>query len=133
MSEFRLLTPEEIDQVPGVITPRPSSFIMVGSVDDDGKVVAAVGAFLVLHADPIWIRPDKRGGGLMRRLWEAGRAELLGRGVENVEMLVGMTDTNPGPPFDAQVERVCLAIGGHEIKARFFAVPVGENDGKRTA
>jgi hypothetical protein len=123
MSEFRLLTPEEIDQVPGVLSPRPSSFIMVGSVDEAGKVVAAVGAFLALHADPVWVRPDKRGTGLMRQVLAAGMAELSRRGVTHVE--VGVTDTNPGPPFESMVEHACLAAGGYEIKARFFAVPIG--------
>jgi hypothetical protein len=125
MSEFRLLTPEEIDQVPGVISPRPSSFIMVGAVDEDGKVYAACGAFLVLHADPLWIRPDWRGRGrLLYRLMQAFMGELRSRGVRGVE--VGMTDTNPGQPTESLIERVCRMVGGHELKARFFAVPIGE-------
>ncbi len=133
MSEhiFRLLTPEEISQVPGVINPRPGSFIMIGAVDEMG-VYAACGAFLVLHADPIWIREDKRRNGkLLYRLWEAFKSELFRRGVEKVE--VGMTDTNPGQPTESLIERVCLGNGGKELRARFFAVPLGEKYGERTA
>ena len=122
--QFRLLTRDEIETVPGVIDPIPGSFFAVGVVDDKG-VVAACGAFLKLHCDPIWIRPDKRNSGmLLYRLWQAMGEELVRRGVKNVE--AGMTDTNPGQPTESLIERLCLMSGGKEWKARFFSIPVKE-------
>lgn len=128
MSEFRLLTNEEAATVPGMVDPMPASLFVMGQVDERG-VAAAIGVFLVMHADPIWIRPDKRNGGkLPRHLWEATRDEILIRNL-GPEVFVGMTPENPGPPTENLVERMVETIGGHEIKARFFVIPVERADG----
>ena len=42
------------------------------------------------------------------------------------EVFVGMTEDNPGQPFEGLVERMCEAAGGSELKARFFVIPVKE-------
>ncbi len=119
---FRLLTREEIETVPGMISPVPDSLFAVGSVDEQG-VVSCIAGFLVLHADPLWIREDHRHEGrLLLRLWEAFRGELVRRGAKRIE--VGMTDKNPGHPTESLVERACEFAGGYELKARFFAIPV---------
>ncbi len=121
---FRLLTREEIETVPGMVSPIPASLWVMGAVDEKG-VAAAIGCFFVLHADPLWVRPDKRKGGrLLRDLWYATKDEIR-RGRLGPEVLwVGMTDENPGPPNDALVARACEAVGGYELKGRFFVIPV---------
>lgn len=124
MTEFRLLTREEMESVPGMSDPIPGSLFAVGSVDSKG-VSAAIGVFLVLHADPLWIREDLRAHGkLPLRLWEATRREIMERRL-GPEMFVGMTEDNPGQPVEGLVERMCKTAGGSEIKARFFVIPVG--------
>ena len=62
MTEFRLLTREEMESVPGMSDPIPGSLFAMGSVDSKG-VAAAIGVFMVMHADPIWIREDMRAHG----------------------------------------------------------------------
>jgi hypothetical protein len=37
-----------------------------------------------------------------------------------------MYDTVPGEPTESLVARMCEYVGGRELKARFFSVPVGE-------
>jgi hypothetical protein len=121
--DFRVLTREELKTVPGMSDPIPDSLFAVGSVDSKG-VAAAIGVFLVLHADPIWIREDMRGlGKLPLRLWEAARREIMERRL-GPELFVGMTEDNPGQPVEGLVERMCKTAGGSEVKARFFVVPV---------
>lgn len=138
MSEFRLLTRAELESVPGMADPIPSSLWAMGMVDEKG-VGAACGVFLVIHADPIWIRPDLRNGGkLLLRLWEATKKEIVWRNLGPELLLVGMTDANPGQPTEALVERMCLTAGGEELKARFFVIPVSSSeeessDGERTS
>jgi hypothetical protein len=128
MSEFRRLTLAEMRMVPGMPESIPQSMFVMGMVDEQG-VAAACGVFLVLHADPIWIRPDKRNGGkLLLHLWEATRAEIEARNL-GPEVFVGMTEDNPGQPTESVVERMCLAGGGEELKARFFVIPVESTDG----
>ncbi len=125
MNEFRLLTRAEIESIPGIMDPIPASLFAVGMVDEKG-VAAACGIFLVMHADPIWIREDKRNSGkLLLELWEATKAEIERGNLGPEVMIVGMTPTNPGPPTEELVERMCVTAGGYEIKARFFAIPVG--------
>jgi hypothetical protein len=125
MSEFRLLTREELESVPGMQEPIPGSLWAMGLVDNDG-VAAACGVFWVVHADPIWIRPDKRNNGkLLLRLWEKTRDEILFRNMGR-EVFVGMTDTNPGQPTEGLVERMVQKAGGMEVYARFFIIPVEE-------
>jgi hypothetical protein len=125
MSDFRLLTRAELESVPGMQEPIPRSLFAVGMVDEKG-VAAACGVFMVIHADPIWVRPDLRNGGkLLLHLWEATVKEIVERGL-GPEVFVGMTPENPGQPTEGLVERMCLYAGGSEIKARFFVVPVAE-------
>ena len=124
MSEFRLLTREEIESVPGMQSPVPGSLFAVGMVDEQG-VAAACGVFLVVHADPIWVRPDKRNGGkLLQHLWDATKAEIV-RGDLGPELL--WVGTN-GQDTEDLVERMVKKAGGEEVKARFFVIPVGERD-----
>ena len=119
---FRLLTREEIETVPGMISPVPDSLFAVGSVDEQG-VVSCIAGFLILHADPLWIREDRRHEGrLLQRLWEAFREEVIRRGAKRLE--VCMTDEIPGEPTESLVARACEAAGGYEMKARFFAIPI---------
>jgi len=107
-----------------MVDPIPSSLFAVGAVDEQG-VVAAIGVFLVLHADPLWIREDYRNRGkLPLELWEATKAEIT-RGNLGPEVLwVCMTEDKPGPPTENVVARLCQAAGGSELKARFFTIPV---------
>ena len=121
--DFRLLTRAELETVPGMSDPVPGSLFAVGAVDEQG-VAAGIGVFLVMHADPIWIREDLRGHGkLPLRLWEATRREIMERSLGS-ELFVGMSEDNPGQPTEGLVERMLMAAGGSEIKARFFVVPV---------
>jgi len=123
MMDFRVLTREELESVPGMSDPIPSSLFAVGSVDSKG-VSSAIGVFLVMHADPIFIREDMRARGkLPLRLWEATRREIIERRLGQ-ELFVGMTADNPGQPTEGLVERMCQTAGGSELKARFFVVPV---------
>ncbi len=124
MTEFRLLTRPEIESVPGIVNPIPTSLFAVGAVDEKG-VAAAIGVFLVLHADPIWIREDRRNGGkLPLELWEAAKGEIL-RGNLGPEVLwMAMTEDNPGQPTENTVERMIAKAGGAELKARFYVIPV---------
>lgn len=123
--DFRLLTREELETVPGMSDPIPGSLFAVGLVDEQG-VAAAIGVFLVMHADPIWIREDLRGHGkLPLRLWEATRREIMERQL-GPELFVGMTENNPGQPVEGLVERMCKTAGGSEVQARFFVIPVKE-------
>lgn len=123
MSVIRLLTRAETESVPGMQDPIPGSLFAVGLVDEKG-VAAACGVFLVVHADPIWIRPDLRNSGkLLLHLWEEAEKEIRLRNFGS-EVFVGMTPENPGQPTEGLVERMCLFAGGSELKARFFVVPV---------
>lgn len=121
---IRLLTRDELRTVPGMVDPLPASIFGVGIVDEQG-VAACLGVFLVLHADPIWIREDHRNGGkLPLHLWEAARDEIVRRNL-GPEVFVGMTPEIPGQPTEGLVERMVEWAGGDEVKARFFVVPVG--------
>ena len=126
---FRLLTRAELETVPGMSDPVPGSLFAVGMVDEKG-VGAACGVFQVIHlathADPLFVRPDLRNGGkLLLRLWEATQKEIVWRQL-GPEVLVAMTETNPGQPTEALIERMCLKAGGSELKARFFVIPVAQ-------
>ena len=128
MSEFRLLTREETESVPGMVDPIPSSLFAIGMVDHKG-VAAACGVFMVIHADPIYIRPDMRNSGkLPLHLWEATREEIKARNL-GPEVFVGMTPENPGQPTEDLVARMIEKAGGEEIAARFFVIPTGEVNG----
>jgi hypothetical protein len=132
MTEFRLLTRAELETVPGMVDPIPSSLFAMGAVDDKG-VAAAIGVFLVMHADPFWIREDLRQHGkLPLRLWEATLREIIYRRL-GPELFVGMTEDNPGQPTEGLVERMCKVAGANEIKARFFVIPIEDSDGDVTA
>lgn len=109
--------------MPGMQSPVPDSLFAIGAVDEQG-VGACIGVFLVLHADPIWIRPDLRNHGrLPLRLWQETRAEIAARRLGS-EVFVGMTPDNPGQPTEDLVARMCVAAGGEELRARFFVIPV---------
>ena len=126
MSEFRLLTREELATVPGMVSPMPQSLFGVGLVDEQG-VAAAIGVFLVLHADPIWIREDKRfSGKLPLELWEATKALVAKENLGPELLWVGMTENKPGQPTEGLVERMVRKAGGEELRARFFAIPIEE-------
>lgn len=108
--------------------PIPGSLFGVGLVDEQG-VAACIGVFYVLHADPIWIRPDQRNRGkLPLRLWEATRQEIALRHAGQ-EVVIGMTPTKPGPPTEGLVERMVTKAGGSEVEARFFVIPMGDGNG----
>jgi hypothetical protein len=119
---WRVLTREEARTVPGMIDPVPDSLVAVGAVDDAGQVVACIGTFAVLHADPVWVREDHRTGKTLLRLWETAKQELAQRGVGGVEVL--MTPNVPGQPLEDTVARLCEAAGGVEVKLRHFVVPI---------
>lgn len=121
MSRFRILTHEEAATVPGIQSPQPESLFVVGAVDEHG-VYAAIGVFMALCADPLWLRPDKRNGAVLRSLWGAAEQEIAARGGSG--LLVTMLEEDPGLPFESYVERLCLHVGGVELKARHFLVPV---------
>jgi hypothetical protein len=123
--DFRPLTLAELKTVPGMQDPISSSLFVIGAVDEKG-VAAACGVFLVMHADPIWIREDHRNGGkLLLHLWEETKEEIKLRRF-GPELFVGMTETNPGQPTESLVERMIESAGGSEIQARFFVIPVKE-------
>ena len=119
---WRVLTREEAATVPGMIDPIPGSLVAVGAVDEDGQVVACLGTFAVLHADPVWVREDHRNGKTLLRLWEAMKHELLQRGVSGVDVL--MSPNVPGQPLEDTMARLCEAAGGVEVKMRHFVVPI---------
>lgn len=121
---WRVLTREEAATVPGMIDPMPDSLFAVGAVDERG-VVACIGCFPVLHADPVWVREDLRGNGrTLLRLWEATKRELQARGMRGIEVL--MTEHVPGPPHEETVARMCKFAGGQEYPMRTFIIPVEE-------
>ena len=120
---FRILTRDEAATVPGMIDPMPESLTAVGAVDEKG-VACCIGLFLVLHADPMWIREDQRNAGkLPLHLWQATREVA---GALGPEVFVGMSDTKPGQPLEGTVARMMEFAGGQELKARFFVVPTGD-------
>lgn len=121
--EIRPLTKAEAATVPGMMDPQPDSLIVMGAVDEQG-VAAALGVFFVIHSDPIWVRQDHRNGGkLLLRLWQSTK-HLMQQMHMGPEVMVWMTPTNPGPPMEEVVERMCLHAGGSEVKGRFFVIPV---------
>lgn len=119
---WRVLTREEAATVPGMIDPIPDSLVAVGAVDEEGQVVACIGTFAVLHADPVWVREDHRNGKTLLRLWDTVKRELMGRGVSGVDVL--MSPNVPGLPLEDTVARLCEAVGGVEVKLRHFVVPI---------
>jgi len=120
---YRLLTREEAATVPGMQDPQPPSLFVLGAVEDDGTVVGAISIFLALCADPLWVRPDHRTGAkLLPRLWEVAREEIVRRGGVGLEVL--MLEGNPEPPIERAVARLIEHVGGYEVKARHFFVPV---------
>lgn len=124
MSEFRLLTRPEMETVPGICKPIPRSMFAVGMVDEKG-VAAALGIFMVIHADPIWVRPDVRHQGIARRLWDEAKAEIQSQHL-GPEVFFSMTPEIPGYPLEEKIAEVAIELGGAELEARFFVIPVGE-------
>jgi hypothetical protein len=111
-------------RIPGMQSPIPPSMFAIGAEDANGEIVGCCGAFLVLHADPLWLREDHRASGaLLRGLWAKMVETVKAAGGTNIE--VGMSDTNPGEPTESLVARLCERVGGYEIKARFFVIPIG--------
>jgi len=119
---YRQLTPEEMRQVPKL--PEPSERVtVVGAVDDNGEVVAAMGIFVAIHMDPLWVREDKRNNPrILLRLWDAAQTYLRSQGAGGVLAL--MFDGDPGPPYEGVVERICKYAGGYEVVGRMFLVPL---------
>lgn len=123
--DCRLLTREEAATVPGMMDPQPDSLFVIGAVDDNG-VVAALGVFLAICGDPLWVRPDHRGDGrTLSKLWQATRDEIIKRG--GYGLRVTMTENNPGEPFESMVERLCEKAGGSELRGRVFEIPIEAN------
>lgn len=121
---IRPLTHAEAATVPGMVEPQPDSLVVMGAVDEAGDVVAALGFFFVVHADPIWVRRDHRNGGkLLLKLWQEAR-EFIRRTRMGTDVVVGVTPTNPGPEVEGLVEKLCVAAGGSELAARFWSIPV---------
>jgi len=121
---YRELTLDEIAQVPGVPSPLPGIFFMVGAVDDDGKVAAACGIYAAIHLDPMWVRDDRRKSPMiLRRLWNEMKEFFENKGISNVT--VGMLDENPGPPNESVIAKMCEFAGGHEVRGRIFVIDVG--------
>ena len=109
--------------MPGIFNPQPDSMFTVGAVDERG-VVAACGVFVAWCGDPLWVRPDHRGDGrTLVKLWQATAGEIARR--DGAQIMVTMTEDNPGPPFESLVARLCEKVGGEELKGRVFLVPVG--------
>jgi hypothetical protein len=124
MSEFRLLTQSEMEQIPGIQDPIPSSMFAVGAVDEKG-LAAACGVFLVVHADPIWVREDLRLNGIAKRLQKAAFEEVASRRLGS-EVFFSMSETIPDPATQAKLAEEAIRCGAQELKARFFVVPVGD-------
>jgi hypothetical protein len=127
MSEFRLLTRAEMEAIPGIADPIPGSMFAVGMVDEKG-LAAACGVFFVVHGDPIWVREDLRKTGVAKELWEATRKEIEWRNM-GPEIFFSMSETIPGQPTEDRLAAAAIKAGGHELKARFFVVPVMEARG----
>jgi len=127
MSEFRLLTRPEMESIPGIVDPIPGSMFAVGMVDEKG-LAAACAVFFVVHGDPIWVREDLRKTGVARELWEATRKEIEWRNM-GPEVFFGMSEHTPGQPTEDRLAAAAILAGGHELKARFFVVPVMEARG----
>ena len=126
MSEFRLLTRAEMESIPGISDPIPGSMWAVGMVDEKG-LAAAIAVFWVAHADPIWVRPDLRMQGVARKLWTAAEQEMRIRRY-GPEVAFVMTPDTPGQPTEDKLAAVALEMGGREVTARAFVIPVGEED-----
>lgn len=122
MSRFRLLTRAEMESIPGISDPIPTSMWAVGAVDEKG-LAAAVAVYHVAHADPIWVRPDLRGNGVARDLWHAAKKEAAFRRY-GPEVFFGMIPDNPGEPTESRLAAGAVAAGGYELNARFFVVPI---------
>jgi hypothetical protein len=122
--EFRLLTREEIEAVPGMQDPIPGSLFAVGMVDEKG-VAAACGVFLVVHVDPIWVREDLRLDGVSLRLWDATAKEIAWRRLGS-EAFFSMSETVPGQPTEDKLAEEAGKFGAQELKARFFVIPIPE-------
>jgi hypothetical protein len=137
--EYRELTFEEKLQVPNLPTPE---MLVVGAVNDEGQVEAACGVMQVLHLDPLWVNPEKRGlfGFRLIRLWDAVKARLVKMGAK--ACTASVMDGYPGPPYDRVVEHLSTKLaGGEEVDARIWLIPLedahsdtlGATDGDQTS
>jgi hypothetical protein len=120
--EYRELTLEEKEQVPGLPT---TDMIVIGAVNDQGEVEAACGIMTVLHLDPLWVNPEKRGkfGFKLLHLWDAVKTKLLGLGGR--ACTASVMDGFPGPPYDRVVEHLATKLaGGEEVDARIWLIPL---------
>lgn len=122
---IRPLSYEEAAKVPGMADPMPGSMMAMGAVDDSGEVVAAIGCYFVVHADPIWVREDHRHGKLLVRLIDAAKNAVRETRMGS-EVFVSMTPDNPAPETQKAVEKIWRYAGGSEVDARFFVIPVQE-------
>lgn len=126
MIEIRPLSYDETMSVPGMINPLPGSMLAIGGVDEKGEVVAAIGCYFVVHADPLWIREDHRHGGkLLIKLIESAKTAVRDTRMGS-EVFVAMTPETPEPETQKVVEKIWRHVGGKEVDARFFVIPLEE-------
>lgn len=118
----RALTEDEKGQVPKLPEPRDRVTVL-GVIDDNGEVVGAMGIFVAVHIDPLWVREDKRNHPrLLLKLWNYAKTHLAQMGAHGIIAL--MFEHDPGKPYEDVVERICKYAGGHEVAGRMFLVPL---------
>lgn len=111
---YRQLTEAEIAALPAEIAATPRGLVY-GAVED-GRVVAALGAFTVVYLDPLWVAPDRRPFGGLRALWTAVKTRLAGDGITFAV----------GHAADERMVRALSSVGGIETPARRqFIIPTG--------
>lgn len=123
--KVRELTREEIAKIPDVQTPLPPNMWAMGVENDAGEIVASLPIYLALRADPLWIREDyRKHPRVLLRLWQETRRKLSEGG--DGELLVGFTPGYPGPPLNDVLLKIYAFVGGREIQARFFIIPLDQ-------
>ncbi len=97
--------------------------LSIGAFEDE-TLVAVCGVSNVLHLDPVWVRPDKRRQGMVGRLFKAVSDNLRLKGAEVVT--TGFIEGQPGEPLEHVIVKICMDLGGTEIKGRFFGLPLAK-------
>jgi hypothetical protein len=90
---YRELSAEEFDKAPrevegsNVFTPENSKIL--AAINENGEIVATWTFFICAHIEPVWIREDYRGKGMiLGRLGNAMKAMLRSLGIADAYTVV---------------------------------------------
>lgn len=90
---YRELGPHEFDKAPRevagseIFTPENSKIL--AAINEKGEIVATWTFFICAHIEPVWVREDYRGKGMiLGRLGQAMKAMLRSMGISDVYTVV---------------------------------------------